>query len=346
MPNTTKHRIFVMALARLAQVIPVIMEKQLLTYKSTRQFSDLVLDYLEGSDQLRPFFNRAPDLDQVKAQIQEKSQSFPPSSRAKLVQALIGQYQDFSVNESFDQRIKLAIQALSGEKTFTVTTGHQLNLFTGPLYFLHKIVSTINFTKELKDTYPDYNFVPIYWMASEDHDFDEINYFNFRGKKIQWNREDGGAVGRFNTDGLEAVLNIISAEFGEGRYAKQLKSWFKDAYINHDNLADATRYLANALFAEYGLVIIDADDRELKRLFIPQMQKELLEQTSYTTVKETNSEIETLGLNIQVNPREINLFYLDENLRERIVFEGDIFKVKNTDLERKQLDFLLIEEGY
>ena len=101
MPNTTKHRIFVMPLARLAQVIPVIMEKQLLTYKSTRQFSDLVLDYLEGSDQLRPFFNRAPDLEQVKAQIQEKSQNFPPSSRAKLVQALIGQYQDFSLNESF-----------------------------------------------------------------------------------------------------------------------------------------------------------------------------------------------------------------------------------------------------
>lgn len=77
-------------------------------------------------------------------------------------------------------------------------------------------------------------------------------------------------------------------------------------------------------------MIIDADDRELKRLFIPQMQKELLELTSYTTVKETNNKIEALGLNIQVNPRAINLFYLGENLRERILFEDGFFKVNNT----------------
>ena len=299
-----------------------------ISFRDTNYFSSFICDYLDESPELKALYNRFPRLENFKLQIEEKTSSFDNTTREILTDKLKTQYQHIETSELTLQNI----ENLKSEKTFTITTGHQLNLFTGPLYFLHKIVSTINLTKELKDTYPDYNFVPIYWMASEDHDFDEINYFNFRGKKIQWNREDGGAVGRFNTDGLEAVLNIISAEFGEGRYAKQLKSWFKDAYINHDNLADATRYLANALFAEYGLVIIDADDRELKRLFIPQMQKELLEQTSYTTVKETNSEIETLGLNIQVNPREINLFYLDENLRERIVFEGDIFKVKNTDI--------------
>src|SRR5690606_14331141 len=112
-------------------------------------------------------------------------------------------------------------------------TGHQLNLFTGPLYFLYKIVSAINLAKQLKSAYPEYNFVPVYWMATEDHDFAEINFFNFRNKKIQWNRESAGPVGRFTTEGLDAVLDIFSKELGVGNNAVYLKSLFEKAYLNH-----------------------------------------------------------------------------------------------------------------
>ncbi len=297
-----------------------------ISFRDTNYFSSFICDYLDESPELKVFYNRFPKLENFKYQIEEKTSSYDKSVREVLTNQLEQQYQHIETSELTLQNI----ESIRSENTFTITTGHQLNLFTGPLYFLHKIISTINLTKALKTEYPDHNFVPVYWMASEDHDFDEINYFNFRGKKIQWNREDGGAVGRFDTEGLKDILNIISAEFGEGRNAKQLIRWFKEAYINHNNLSDATRYLANALFSEYGLVIIDADDRELKRLFIPQMQKELLELTCYTTVKETNNKIEALGLNIQVNPRVINLFYLGENLRERILFEDGFFKVNNT----------------
>ncbi|WP_416171478.1 bacillithiol biosynthesis protein BshC [Algoriphagus boritolerans] len=88
----------------------------------------------------------------------------------------------------------------SAKKTFTVTTGHQLNLFTGPLYFIYKIVSTINLAKNLQSAYPEYHFVPVYWMASEDHDFEEINNFKLDGKKYQWNSTQKGAVGEFLLD--------------------------------------------------------------------------------------------------------------------------------------------------
>ena len=145
-------------------------------------------------------------------------------------------------------------------------------MFTGPLYFLYKIISTINLTEQLKSEYPDYNFVPVYWMASEDHDFEEINFFNYKGKKIQWNSKQTGAVGHFNTNGLEDVYEVVAAEFGSGKFAEQLKAWFKNAYLNHNNLADATRYLANELFGEYGLVVVNAVDKDLKSLFIPQLK--------------------------------------------------------------------------
>ena len=125
-------------------------------------------------------------------------------------------------------------------------------------------------------------YLYIGWL-SEDHDFEEINYFNFRGKKIQWNSNQTGAVGHFNTKGLDAVFEVVAAEFGLGKNAEQLKIWFKEAYLNHDNLADATRYLANELFGEHGLVILDADDKDLKRLFIPHMEKEIIGTNGFKT---------------------------------------------------------------
>ena len=299
-----------------------------ISYRDTNYFSTFICDYLDEKPELESLYNRFPNIKNFKSQIEEKSPSVRAESRAVLSEVLLNQYQDIKASELTLQNI----ESLKSDNTFTITTGHQLNLFTGPLYFLHKIISTVNLSNELKEAYPDYNFVPVYWMASEDHEFDEINYFNFKGKKIQWNRKDGGAVGRFDTDGLDAVLEIISTEFGEGKFARQLKSWFEETYINHNNLSDATRNIANALFAEYGLVIVDADDRSLKQLFVPHIQKELFENVGFNSVIETNYKLEELGYKVQVNPREINLFYVQDDLRERIVFEDDVYKVNNTSI--------------
>ena len=145
-------------------------------------------------------------------------------------------------------------------------------------FFLYKIISVINLTKELKNTYPENNFVPIYWMATEDHDFDEINYFNFKGNKVQWKKESNGPVGRLNNSGLEEVFEQFSNELGIGNNANYLRELFKKSYLEHENLADATRYLANELFKNEGVVIIDGDDSELKKLFIPFAKNELIHQ--------------------------------------------------------------------
>ncbi|NRD20587.1 bacillithiol biosynthesis cysteine-adding enzyme BshC [Winogradskyella eckloniae] len=305
-------------------------------FKETHYFSDFICDYLAEKPELKEFYHRFPKLENFEAQIKEKSTSFKRETRTVLVETLKQQYKDIKTSDLTYANI----ESLQQENTFTITTGHQLNLFTGPLYFLFKIVSTINLTKQLKAEYPSYNFLPIYWMASEDHDFEEINYFNFKGKKIQWNSNQTGAVGCFNTEGLDDVFDIIALEFGEGRHAEQLKTWFKEGYLKHNNLADATRYLANALFGEHGLVIVDADDSALKRLFIPQMKKEMLEQTAFKTVSETNKKLEALDLKIQVNPREINLFYIKDGLRERIVERDGIYSVLDSELKWNETELL------
>lgn len=306
------------------------MQADCIPFKETGYFSNLICDYLDENEALTPFFNRFPKIGNFDAQIREKSKSYSQESRSVLVNALQKQYSGFETSE----HTLANIESLSETNAFTIVTGHQLNLFTGPLYFLYKIISTINLTHQLKEKHPDYNFVPVYWMATEDHDFDEINYFNFNGKKIQWNLDASGAVGRLHTKGLERVYKVVSEQFGKTDNAKLLKELFKGAYLQHDNLADATRYLANKLFGEQGLVIVDGDDKELKKLLIPYMKKDVFEQLPYHIVSETNDRLSKISeaYKIQVNPREINYFYLRGELRERIVQANGNYQVNDTDI--------------
>jgi len=250
-----------------------------ISYQNSGYFSPLMKDYLNQKNELHSLYHRFPTLGNFEQQIEEKKVNFNDNfngieKRKVLVTVLEKQYANYTVtNETLDN-----IKLLNNPNTFTITTGHQLNLFSGPLYFLYKIISTINLTKELKAKYPNYNFVPVYWMATEDHDFEEINYFNFNGKKFRWNKESKGPVGRLSTEGLAEFLEIYALEIGSSTNANTVKKLFEDSYIQHDNLADATRYLANALFGVSGLVILDADNRDLKRNFIPYAKEELLHQ--------------------------------------------------------------------
>ena len=316
------------------------MPSDCITYQGSGYFTPLITDYLNQKDTLKPLYHRFPTLDNFKLQLEEKQRNYPLASRTVLANALEQQYKSLEPYIITQQNIGL----LKQPNTFTITTGHQLNLFTGPLYFLYKIVSVINLTKELKATYPDYNFVPIYWMATEDHDFEEINYFNFKNKKIKWPRESTGPVGRLSNEGLDAVLSAFSKELGQGNNAKWLTDLFEAAYLKHDNLADATRFLANKIFGKQGLVIVDGDDASLKQLFVPYVKEELINQTSHQKVAEATELLKEY--NIQVNPREINLFYIEDTIRERIIFEDGVYKVNNTAMSYSKSEILSLLEAH
>jgi len=295
-------------------------------FQKTGYFSKIVCDYLDKKNELLEFYENFPDISGFKNQIKLKS-GFKNQKREVLVGALTNQYESFELSEETQTNIN----NLSKSNTYTITTGHQLNIFTGPLYFLYKIVSTINLTKTLKTQFPKYNFVPVYWMATEDHDFEEINYFNFNDSKIKWNRESSGAVGRLKNDGFEDVFKEFSKRIGNSNDAKYLKELFKNSYLKYENLTDATRYLVNELFGADGLVIIDGDDALLKDQFKPLVKDELFNGTSFKEVSKTNSILQK-EYKIQVNPREINLFYLTNAIRERIIFKENKYVINNTKL--------------
>jgi len=274
-------------------------------FQDTGYFSKIICDYLDQKDSLKRYYNNFPNIEGFKNQIEEKSVSISKEDRKVLYDCLKRQTKHLSLSEATQENLLL----LQDKNTFTVTTGHQLNLFTGPLYFLYKIISAINLAGELKENFPDKNFVPVYWMATEDHDFEEICYFNYKGKRLQWDKDVQGAVGRTSNEGLDGVFKMIEEYFGSNKHAVRLKQLFQDAYLKHSTLTEATRYLANELFSAYGLVIVDGDDPDLKRLFIPCIKEELTRQTCFEQVSETNK---ALGESyaIQVNPREVNLNFI------------------------------------
>lgn len=295
------------------------MNVQKIPFRSTQAFSGFFLKYMEAHASLQPFYSRFPEVSNFEGQIREKAVSFPQSTRKTLVETLQHQYSKIPVQSV---PVKENIQALLAGNAFTVTTGHQLNVFTGPLYFIYKIVTVINACRQLSSRYPDSRFVPVYWMASEDHDYEEIKSFRLGGEKFTWETKQQGAVGRFDTKGMEGVLQQLPGDV----------SIFREAYQRNKSLADAVRHYVNSLFGGEGLVVIDADDPALKSILQPVMRADIFDNTPHRLVADTCRVLNAQGDHAPVNPREINFFYLDKSLRSRLEKKDNHFKVVDTDL--------------
>jgi bacillithiol biosynthesis cysteine-adding enzyme BshC len=307
-------------------------QKTEIGFKDIEILSPLVSDYLAGDERLKTFYEALPDENGFRSLIEKRKNI--PCDRKLLADVLAGQ------NSGAHASTKNNIKLLEGANTFTVTTGHQLNLFTGPLYFIYKVLSVLKLSIWLKEKFPGNNFIPVYWMASEDHDIAEINHTYLFGNKIEWNTSEKGAAGRLKCNGIDKVLEELETVTGSNVTADKLLAMLKNAYQEGRNLSEATRYLVNELFGKYGLVVIDPDDANLKRQFIPYMKEELLQESSFQKTSSTISALEKLNYEVQVTPREINLFYLQENSRERIVKEGTNFKVLNTSITWNEMEIL------
>lgn len=306
---------------------------QQFSFKAFNFSSSLIQDLVSKNKKTSPFIS---DFFSETALINQANvKKFDKSKRQLLVQALTAQNKLLKLSKESATNL----QVLQEESTFTITTGHQLNLMTGPLYSIYKVAQVIAITKRLNEQQKGKHFVPVFWMATEDHDFEEINHLHLFGEKIEWKKEHqiDAIVGAVKTLGMTNFLTAIEEKYREEELKQKIRT-VTDLYRNSDNLAQATRQLMNALFGAYGLVIIDGDDAELKQLFIPIAEKELQESVVKQKVSETNLALEEAGYHQQVFVRDCNLFYINQDKKRiRIAKENDSYVIDGAQKTAEEL---------
>ncbi len=297
-------------------------------------FSDQHIRLVHKQEEIEKYVQRLFSEEMLVHQVEAKKFEFKDEKRAILVEALKSQYAKVEGNKpDFDR--------LLSPNTFTVTTGHQLTLLVGPMYFVVKILEVIKLAAELNSKYPNTDIVPVFWMATEDHDFEEIQGTNLFNQSLSVDYGQRGPVGRFSIEALEAFKSEVLDFFGEDKRSEIEP--LLDAY-NGSNLADATRNLVHHLFGDKGLVIVDGDDPSLKQLFAPIVVEELKFGKTQTAVHDTNESLEADGFKIQVHARPINLFYIENGFRERIIRTESGFEAGDKQWSEQEL-FDLVESS-
>ncbi|CAN5888625.1 bacillithiol biosynthesis cysteine-adding enzyme BshC [soil metagenome] len=309
-------------------------------YKQTGAFSKIVTDYLDNAEGLQPFFAYQVNMDGIKkAIIQRKAYS---TNRALLVAELKKQYKAIDTSDA----VEANIEALLNEDTFTICTAHQPNIFTGHLYFIYKIMHAIKLAAELNEALPAHRFIPVYYMGSEDADLEELGEVSIDGKKYHWNTDQKGAVGRMKID--KAFIELIQAINGQlavEKFGNEILSIVKEIYTIDKTIEQATFEFVNKLFAGYGLLIFLPDNAALKKQFHAVNAKELTEQFSNKLVADSIGQFPA-EYKVQAAGREINLFYLKDDSRERITKENSKFIVKGLGIEFNEAEILSELEEY
>jgi bacillithiol biosynthesis cysteine-adding enzyme BshC len=292
-----------------------------LTYDSTGFFSKIVADYISNNEKLHPFYSHPVNLDGIKSAIQQRKQFV--TDRALLINVLQQKYAGVVLTE----KQQLHIQKLGDENTFTITTAHQPNIFTGHLYFIYKILHAIKLADELCEQIPTAHFVPVYYMGTEDADIDELGHIFVNGEKYEWQTSQTGAVGRMQVDkALVQMIDFFSGQLLIHPFGNEIISLIKDCYTLGITIELATFKFVNILFSEYGLLILQPDDASLKNSFAPIITKELTGQFSHLAVTETVNQFPP-EYKVQAGGRALNLFYLQKDSRQRIEKVNGQFRI-------------------
>ena len=279
------------------------MKKETISFKETGNFSKKFLRFIENET-----LSYYPKEENILKTL--KHLNFSKDNREVMFKELDQQYENLETSSL----VKKNIKSILSDHTFTVTTGHQLNIFTGPMYVIYKIVSVIKLSQTLSKKYPKYKFIPIYWMASEDHDFEEIKSFHSNGKTYTWDIKSKGPVGNLNPDTLK---NIFKEDIS-------IPEFFKDAYSSSSSLSEAVRKYMNNLFGEYGLISIDPNSKNLKKNISDIIVDDVINNTIENIEKSSEEASD-------VYVRKINFFYQESDLRERID-KTDKYNVLSTSL--------------
>ena len=297
-----------------------------LAYQQTGYFSRVITEYLAGNDFLKTFYEHEASLAGVEASMHDRE--LFPTDRTLLARVLKEQYE----GQQLQPVVNKNIDRLENQNTFTITTAHQPAIFTGTLYFIYKILHVIKIASTLCERFPDKHFVPVFYMGSEDADLDELGHIYLDNEKLNWETRQTGAVGRMHPEGLEKIVERLEGEFAGAPFGPELLQLLKDCYLGTNNIQQATLKLLHHLFGAYGLIVLIPDNRLLKAVMRGIFKDDLTSHIPFQ-ITENNTRLLSAQFPIQAKPREINLFYLRDDIRERLDLKDGKFAVNHTNIQ-------------
>lgn len=284
-----------------------------------------MLDYLRQAEELKPFYQHEVNLEGIREAIKARQAS--PVNRELLTTYLKKQYQAVDAGK----KVSAQVEALRSKNTFTVCTAHQPNLFTGPLYFFYKILHTIKLSAYLQEQFSEYHFVPVFFLGSEDADTEELNHFTSEGITYNWDAKQTGTVGRMlvNKD-LVSMADRMAGRLKAEKFGAEVAQMLQQSYQKGFSIEEATFRIVHELFKDFGLVILLPDAADLKRAMISEFHDDIFKHTATEIVQGTSQKL-SAHYKPQAYARDINLFYLNENIRNRIeAVPGGGFAVVDT----------------
>ena len=289
---------------------------------------ELVEKFILSNKKVLKYIDSFYSHESVKKHSESKSKSYTNSQRKMLVESLENQYSKIDISEKTSKNIN----SLLDSKTFCITTGHQLNLFTGPLMVIYKIAQVISISRQLNSKIKNFNYVPVLWIASEDHDFEEISEVNLNQKKIKWEiNSNNKPVGEIKIENFKDFLRDYKDLIIDYDFKEKLLEIIDNSYKEGDSLSKSTIKFINNLFSVHGLIIIDANEKKFKNFFKTQFKNEI---NNLSCKVNTSYQISKLkkdfkSYKAQVNPSDINFFKITNKGRKRIRLNNKLYNVDN-----------------
>lgn len=277
---------------------------------------NIFLDYLYEFENVSRFFKtNFRSKDEFLNTFKSVSES-NKTNRADLVKIIKSQYSNFSPSEKTSHNLDL----LKSNKTLAVVTGQQIGILGGPLYTFYKIVTVVKLSKYLSERYDNFNFVPVFWIEGDDHDFNEIRHVNLINDKndlqiINYGNEvsedeDRNSVGFMKIDeSIKQFFDEIKSNIRNTEFTSGILTRLKSYYATGRSLKEAFKELIFWLFDKEGLIIFDPQDKSIKEMLKPIFKNELDNFRKHTeTMVSVSAELEDI-YHAQVKVRPVNLFY-------------------------------------
>ncbi len=314
---------------------------------------NLFLDYLYEFDNVAKFYNKNFRDENTYYDHFEKLSNFNRDHRQNVANIILEQYK----NDNPSKKTAVNIESLKKNNTIAVVTGQQLGLFGGPLYTLYKSITAIKLTASLKEKYHQFNFVPVFWLEGDDHDYDEVRtvgLIDSSNQSIKLSYDDG-KPGEFNRGSVadikfETEINNVFSEIEEKlrstEFTPAILQKLKSFYSEGSTFSEAFRKLIFEIFDSYGLVIFNPQDLKVKELLKPLFKKEIENFSEHSiSVLQRSAEVEDL-YHAQVKIKPINLFTHIDGGRYSIEPGENEFRLKGKRLKYTKDELLNQIENY